>query len=357
MQDDLVRIPCVMMRGGTSKGPFFLASDLPADPAARDALLIEIMGSGHPLQIDGIGGGNTLSSKVAIVGPATRADADVDYLFAQVKVEAAQVDTAPNCGNMLSAVAPFAISAGLVAARDGETRVKVHNVNTGKIIEARIQTPRGEVHYQGDASIDGVPGDAAPVFLAFHDAVGAKTGRLLPTDAVMETIQGHSATLIDGATSAIILLAEEFGLTGSEPAREIEANEHFMRQLEAIRREAGERMGFGDVANSVLPKPILIGAPRKGGDIAVRYFTPLSCHSALATTGAVTVAMAATVAGTVVNGGLHNWSAPAELTFEHPTGRMTVRVENQASGNVPVVYVMRTCRRLFEGSALVRRRV
>lgn len=356
MQDDLVRIPCVMMRGGTSKGPFFLASDLPADPAARDALLIEIMGSGHPLQIDGIGGGNTLSSKVAIVGPATRADADVDYLFAQVKVDAAQVDTAPNCGNMLSAVAPFAISVGLVTARDGETRVKVHNVNTGKIIEARIQTPRGEVRYQGDASIDGVPGDAAPVFLAFHDAVGAKTGRLLPSDAVLETIQGHSVTLIDGATSAVILLAAEFGLTGSETARGIEANDEFMRQLESIRREAGERMGFGDVANSVLPKPILIGTPTKGGDLAVRYFTPLTCHSALATTGAVTVAMAATVAGTIVNRALHNWSAPAELTLEHPTGRMTVRVENQASGNVPVVYVMRTCRRLFEGSALVRKR-
>ena len=356
MQDDLVRIPCVMMRGGTSKGPFFLASDLPADPAARDALLIEILGSGHPLQIDGIGGGNTLTSKVAIIGPSTRSDADVDYLFAQVKVDTAEVDTAPNCGNMLSAVAPFAISAGLVSARDGETRVKVHNVNTGKIIEARIQTPRGEVQYQGDASIDGVPGDAAPVFLAFHDAVGAKTGRLLPTDAVMETLQGHSVTLIDGATSAVVLLAAEFGLSGSETTREIEANDVFMRQLEAIRLEAGMRMGFGDVANSVLPKPILVGAPRRGGDLAVRYFTPHTCHTSLATTGAVTIAMAATVAGTVVSTVLNKGSSPAELTFEHPTGRMTVRVENQASGNVPVVYVMRTCRRLFEGSALVRRR-
>ena len=356
MQDDLVRIPCVMMRGGTSKGPFFLASDLPTNPAERDAMLIEIMGAGHPLQIDGIGGGNTLSSKVAIVGPASRADADVDYLFAQVKVETAEVDTSPNCGNMLSAVAPFAISAGLVRASDGETRVKVHNVNTGKIIEVRIQTLHGELRYQGDASIDGVPGDAAPVFLAFHDAVGAKTGRLLPTDAVLETIQGHSATLIDGATSVVILLAEEFGLTGSETARALEANGEFMARLESIRLEAGLRMGFGDVANSVLPKPIIIGPSAKGGDLAVRYFTPHTCHTSLATTGAVTVAMAATVAGTVVNRALSNWSAPAELTLEHPTGRMTVRVENQASGNVPVVYVMRTCRRLFEGSALVRKR-
>ncbi|WP_171015742.1 4-oxalomesaconate tautomerase [Devosia sp. FKR38] len=356
MQDDLVRIPCVMMRGGTSKGPFFLASDLPADPAERNAVLVEIMGSGHPLQIDGIGGGNTLSSKVAIVGPSTRSDADVDYLFAQVRVDMAEVDTAPNCGNMLSAVAPFAISAGLVVASDGETRVKVHNVNTGKIIEARILTPRGEVRYQGDASIDGVPGDAAPVYLAFHDAVGAKTGRLLPTDAVSETIHGRRATLIDGATSAVVLLAEDFGLTGSETARELDGNADLMRQLEAIRLEAGLRMGFGDVANSVLPKPILIGRPGRGGDLAIRYFTPHTCHTSLATTGAVTIAMAATVAGTVVARSLNNWSAPAELTFEHPTGRMTVRVEHQALGNVPVVYVMRTCRRLFEGSALIRRK-
>ena len=356
MLDDLVRIPCVMMRGGTSKGPFFLASDLPSDPAARDELLIEIMGSGHPLQIDGVGGGNTLSSKVAIVGSPTRADADVDYLFAQVGVSVMDVDTGPNCGNMLSAVGPFAISAGLVAAHDGETRIKVHNVNTGKIIEARIQTPGGQLHYQGDASIDGVPGSAAPVFLAFHDAIGAKTGRLLPTDMAKETIRGRRVSLIDGATPAVILFAEEFGLTASEEPLELEANLSFMRDLEAIRREAGERMGLGDVAGSVLPKPILVGKPGKGGHLAVRYFTPLTCHTALATTGAVTVAIAATVPGTVVNGALQDWSAPAELTLEHPTGRMTVRVENQATGNVPVVYVMRTCRRLFEGSALVRKR-
>lgn len=356
IQDDLVRIPCVMMRGGTSKGPFFLATDLPSNPAQRDAMLIEIMGSGQPLQIDGIGGGNTLSSKVAIIGPPTRVDADVDYLFVQVSVETTEVDTSPNCGNMLSAVAPFAISAGLVKAAEGETRVRVHNVNTGKIIEARIRTPHGTLQYQGDSEIDGVPGDAAPVFLAFHDAVGGKSGKLFPTDIVRETIQGHRVTLIDGANAVVILYAEEFDLTGSEASRDLEANAGFMTKLEAIRREAGKRMGLGDVSTSVLPKPILIGKPQKGGDLAVRYFTPHTCHTSLATTGAVTIAIAASVAGTVVNAALGDWHQPAELTLEHPSGCMTARVESQPSGNVPVVYVMRTCRRLFEGSALVRKR-
>ena len=202
--DDQIRIPCVMMRGGTSKGPFFLRSDLPSDPAQRDALLVEIMGSGHPLQIDGIGGGSTLSSKVAIVGPATREGADVDYLFAQVNVLERIVDTGPNCGNMLSAVGAFAIEQGLVTAQSGETRVKVHNVNTGKIIEARIQTPGGELRYQGDAAIDGVPGTAAPVYLAFLEAIGAKTGMMLPSGTPQEVIDGIPVSLIDGATPVMI---------------------------------------------------------------------------------------------------------------------------------------------------------
>lgn len=356
MRDDLVRIPCVMMRGGTSKGPFFLADDLPSDPARRNALLTEIMGSGNPLQIDGIGGGNTLSSKVGIVSRASRPDADVDYLFAQVNVATADVDTSPNCGNMLSAVAPFAVAAGLVTAEAGETCVRVHNINTGQIVEARILTPDAALQYQGTAEIDGVPGQAAPVLLAFRDAVGGKSGKLFPSDSEREAIRGRQATLIDGANAAVILLASEFGFDGSEDPQAFESSADFMAELEATRLEAGRRMGFGDVSGSVLPKPILVGLPKGGGDVTVRYFTPHTCHTSLATTGAVTIALAATVTGTVLTDLLPDWHEPAELTLEHPTGRMTVKVERQMSGNVPVVYVLRTCRRLFEGSALVRRR-
>jgi 2-methylaconitate cis-trans-isomerase PrpF len=353
--DDLVRIPCVLMRGGTSKGPFFLASDLPMDPERRDALLIEVMGSGHSLQIDGVGGGNSLSSKVAIIGPPTRPGADVDYLFAQVKVEERAVDTSPNCGNMLSAVGPFAIEAGLVPVDGERTTVRIHNVNTGTIIEAVIETPGGTLRYQGDAAIDGVPGTAAPVYLAFTEAVGAKTGRLLPTGTPQEVIDGIPVSLIDGATPVMIVRGEPFGLTGSEPAPALDANRAFMDRLEALRIEAGARIGLGDVRTSVLPKPVLIGQPRQGGTLSVRYFTPHACHTALATTGAVTIAMAATLPDSLVGAALPEFALPADLTLEHPTGRMDVRVAIPKGAASPAVYVMRTCRRLFEGAVLARR--
>ena len=182
---DQIRIPCVMMRGGTSRGPFFMAADLPSDPAHRDALLLSVMGAGHELEIDGIGGGNPLTSKVAIVGPATMPGADVDYLFAQVRIRERAVDTSPNCGNMLAAVGPFAIEAGLVPASDGITTVRIHNVNTGKLIEARVRTPGGRVVYDGETAVDGVPGTAAPIDLSFLDVAGAKTGRLLPNRGLL----------------------------------------------------------------------------------------------------------------------------------------------------------------------------
>ena len=353
--NDLLRIPCVLMRGGTSKGPFFLRDDLPAEPALRDAVLIEIMGSGHPLEIDGIGGGNSLTSKVAIVGPATREGADVDYLFAQVGVSQRIVDTGPNCGNMLSAVGPFAIEKGLVPAQADQTRVRIHNQNTGKIIEALVSTPQGKLRYQGDARIDGVPGTAAPVYLAFREASGAKTGRLLPSGSPQEVIEGVPVSLIDGATPVVIARAETFGLTGSETAAALDADRTFMARLETVRIEAGRRMGLGDVRDQVLPKPVLIGAPRQGGDLAVRYFTPHATHTALATTGAVSVAMAATLPDSIVGGALPGLRLPVELALEHPTGRMDVRVERDPATGEPAVFVMRTCRRLFEGAALVRR--
>ncbi|MEL5879158.1 4-oxalomesaconate tautomerase [Cereibacter sphaeroides] len=353
------RIPCVLMRGGTSRGPFFLASDLPADRAERDRLLISAMGSGHPLQIDGIGGGNPLTSKVAIVGPSARADADVDYLFAQVNVERALVDTAPNCGNMLAAVGPFAIEQGLVQATDPVTRLTIYNVNTGKRIEATVQTPGGVVTYEGDTAIAGVPGTAAPVKMAFLDAAGSKTGKLLPSGAALDRIEGVEVTLFDMAVAAVLADAGSFGKTGHEAPAELDADRAFMERLDRLRRECGQRMGLGDVSQMVIPKPILLAAPSPGASITARYFMPHSCHTAVAITGAVCIASACCTPGTVAHRLARLPEPDAEgrrmLVIEHPSGRTPVEIEQDPeTGRIGRAMVIRTARRLFDGNVHVR---
>jgi 2-methylaconitate cis-trans-isomerase PrpF len=351
---DQIRIPCVMMRGGTSRGPFFLASDLPSDPAERDALLLSVMGAGHELEIDRIGGGNPLTSKVAIVGPATVAGADVDYLFAQVRIGERTVDTSPNCGNMLAAVGPFAIEAGLVLAADGLTRVRIHNVNTGKLIEARVVTPGGRVTYEGSASIDGVPGTAAPIRLAFLNAAGAKTGQLLPTGVPVERIDGIEVSCVDAATPVMLVRAADLGKSGVEPADAYRADRTFMTQLEAMRVEAGRRMGFADAATLVIPKPVLIAPARAGGTLSTRYFMPHDCHRALAVTGAVAVATACLTPGTIAASLTDAIALPGEITLEHPSGRMAVLLEAGPGWSEPVASIQRTARRLFEGAVFAR---
>lgn len=348
------RIPCTLMRGGTSRGPFFLASHLPRDPHKRDTLLISAMGSGHELQVDGIGGGNPLTSKVAIVGPASVPGADVDYLFAQVKVTELVVDTSPNCGNMLSAVGPFAIEAGLVCGQDGVTIVRIHNVNTGKIIEAKVTTPDGRVSYEGDTVIDGVPGSAAPVHLAFADAAGAKTGKLLPTGAATDHILGVDVTCIDAAMPLVIMRASDLGKTGYETPAELDADAAFMQRLETIRIAAGERMGLKNVAQSVIPKPVLIAAPRNGGTVAARYFMPASCHKAFAITGAVGLSTACVTPGTVAAAQVGAIELPRIVAIEHPSGRLEISLERQADRSEPVASLVRTARRLFEGAVFAR---
>ncbi|MEI4471183.1 4-oxalomesaconate tautomerase [Frigidibacter sp. MR17.24] len=345
--NDLQSIPCVLMRGGTSKGPFFLARDLPADVAARDRILLSVMGSGHPLQIDGIGGGNPVTSKVAIVGPPTDPRADVDYLFAQVRVDQQIVDTSPNCGNMLAAVAPFAIEAGLVPARQDQTMVRIHNVNTGKIIEARLATPGGAVTYLGDASIDGVPGLAAPISLTFLDAAGARTGRLFPTGQRRDVIDGVEVTCIDCAMPMVLLAAASLGATGYESAAALSADTALLARLEAIRRAAGRRMGMGDVAAQVTPKPVLLAPPRDGGTLCVRYFMPADCHPSLATTGAVGIATAAISPGTLAAEIAGPRTLPATLQLEHPGGRLDIVLDDR--DGTTTAGVLRTARRLFDG--------
>jgi 2-methylaconitate cis-trans-isomerase PrpF len=311
------------------------------------------MGSGHELQVDGIGGGHPLTSKVAIISRSKVPGADVDYLFAQVNVKERRVDTAPNCGNMLAGVGPFALEAGLVPAKEGESIVRIYNVNTRKLIEAKIQTPGGHVRYDGATAIDGVPGTAAPIHLAFLDAAGAKTGKLLPTGRAVDAIDGIEVTLLDAAMPVMIVRARDLHKTGYEQPAEYAADRDFAKALEALRLKAGRMMGLGDVSQSVIPKPILIAAPKAGGSFAARYFMPYVCHNAFATTGAVAVATAAVTPGTLVADIAGTLSPPTDIVIEHPSGRMQVRLERRPGERAPVAYIVRTARRLFEGKVLI----
>lgn len=349
-----MRIPAVLMRGGTSRGPFILESDLPADPKLRESVLLAIMGSPDALQVNGIGGGNPLTSKVAIISPSQRPGVDVEYLFAQVAVDRPIVDMTPNCGNMLSAVGPFAIESGLLPAGAGQTTVRIFNRNTSKTIEAVVQTPDGNVTYGGDTEIDGVPGHAAPIKLTFLDANGSKTGSLFPTGHTVETIEDTSVTLIDYAMPMMLVQAAALGLTGTETPEELDANRPLFRKLEALRREAGRRMGLGDVSNAVVPKIGLMSAPvRADGTITSRYLVPHRTHRAHAVTGALCVAVAAATPGTVAHAVARQPAAGKPLIIEHPSGKIDVDLEMDAAGEVRRASLIRTARRIFEGTVIV----
>ncbi|MDO9482425.1 MAG: 4-oxalomesaconate tautomerase [Hydrogenophaga sp.] len=344
-------IPCVLMRAGTSRGPFFLRDWLPEGDEARNQALIGAIGASDPLQLDGLGGGSTLNSKVAIVSRSTRSDCDLDYLFAQVGVGHQSVDTRPNCGNMLSGVAPFAIDQGLITAQDGKTTVRIFNVNTGSQIEVTVCTPGGKVTYEGDARIDGVAGTSAPVLLNFLDAWGAVTGKLFPTGQRIDCIDGLEVTCIDAAMPIMVLRASDIGLTGRERPAELDANTGLLARIEALRLLAGQRMGLGDVSGSVIPKPVLVSAGDAPNSITSRYFTPHKCHASHAVTGAIGVATAFALPGTVASGaarpaGLH------PLVVLHPAGQIDVEVVLQGEGegaSVQSAALVRTARKIMQG--------
>jgi 4-oxalomesaconate tautomerase len=358
--NDLIGIPCLLMRGGTSRGPYFKAEDLPVDVATRDRVLLAAMGSPDLRQIDGLGGADTLTSKVAIVSKSSRPGCDIDYLFAQVDIARPIVDTAPSCGNMLAGVGPFAIETGLVAARDGETRVMIFNVNTEARIEAIIQTPGGAVQYDGDARIDGVPGTAAPIVLNFMDVVGAVSGRMLPTGQVRDVIDGVEVSCIDVAMPMMMLRASDLGLTGYEDRPAINGNKALLARIETIRLEAGRRMGFGDVADKVIPKVGLMARPRDGGTIASRYLTPHALHAAHAVTGAVCVATACALEGSIAHElATPDAANPRTIWIEHPSGQVDVRLTTRGHGaDMDVVAgTLRTARPIMRGEVLVPKRV
>jgi len=344
-------IPCVLMRAGTSRGPFFLRDWLPVDDATRDEVLIGAIGASDLLQVDGVGGGSTLTSKVAIVSKSAQSGCDVDYLFAQVGVGQKSVDTRPNCGNMLSGVAPFAIEQGLVAARDGETTVRVFNVNTRSRIDVTVLTPNRTVSYDGETGIDGVAGTAAPIRLNFLDAWGAVTGSLFPTGKRIDVIDGLHVTCLDAAMPLVILRARELGLTGRETPAVLDADRALLERLEAVRRAAGEAMGLGDVSTSVVPKPVIVSDGDDADSVTSRYFTPRRCHASHAVTGAIGVATAFALPGTVVSA-TSRVAGLRRISVLHPQGRIDVEVTVEGSGDdarVQTAALVRTARKILQG--------
>lgn len=353
----LIAIPCTLMRGGTSRGPYFRLSEVPEDRRVLERFLLAVMGSPDKRQIDGLGGADWLTSKTAMVGPSSRAGADVDYLFGQVHIDKASVDFRPNCGNLTSAVGPFAIEMGMIRAVDPETTVQIYNVNTGALIEAVIQTPGGEVNYEGDTAIDGVPGTAAPIVLFFSDLVGTRTGKLLPTGNAIDVIEDVEVSCVDAGIPMIIVRAEQMGKTGYKSPDEINSDAGFFERLERIRVAASHRMGLGDPSGSVIPKFCIISRARKGGTINARYMVPHKCHATFPLVGSQCLAAAIVRQGTVAEGIADATGAKRQtIAIEHPVGQLDTIIEYSGSREAPDINrigFVRTARKLMQGQVFI----
>jgi 4-oxalomesaconate tautomerase len=348
-----IRVPCLLMRGGTSKGAYFLAGDLPDQPALRDRVLLAAMGSPDARQIDGIGGGDSLTSKVAIIQPSARVDADVDYLFAQVLVDEPRVDYGQNCGNILAGVGPFAIERGLVAARSDVTPVRIFMENTGQIAVTHVPTPHGAVNYSGEARIDGVPGGGAPLIVEFEDVAGSSCGSLLPTAHVVDVFDGIEVTCVDNGMPVVLIRAADLGLRGDESPGQLDADSALKARLESIRLQVGPRMNLGEVAQRNVPKMCLIAPPQAGGALSTRTFIPHRCHTSIGVFGAVSVAVACLIEGSVAAGIARvDEGEVKRLQVEHPTGEFSVELRLQ-DGVLVGCGLMRTARLLFDGVVCV----
>ena len=342
----------MVMRGGTSKGAYFVADELPEDPDERDSLLARVMGSPDPRQIDGIGGAHPLTSKVAVVSPSDDPEADVDYLFLQVVVEDGSVSDQQNCGNLLAGVGQFAIERGLVAAVGTQVQVRIRMLNSNAIATAMFPTSSGLPDYDGETAISGVPGTSAEVRLDFADTAGSTCGALLPTGAAADVINGVDVTCVDNGMPTVVLRATDLGIVGDEAPAALEANQPFRERLENIRRQAGTQMKLGDVSATTVPKITLVSAPRAGGSICTRTFIPHRCHDAIGVLGAISVATALRLHGGVGSELLRAGADPDLVEIEHPTGTFAARVELTHGLGGPVVGrsgIIRTARKLFDG--------
>jgi 4-oxalomesaconate tautomerase len=352
-----IAIPCMLIRGGTSKGAYFLREDLPSDPAERDAILLAVMGSPDKRQIDGLGGAHPLTSKVAIVSRSTEPDCDIDFLFAQVGIETASVDTTPNCGNILAGIGPFALARGLVPAAGASTTVRVRTLNTGTVADLVMQTDDGQADVTGEARIDGVPGTSAPIDISFLGTEGSVCGALLPTGNAVDIVDGVEATLIDNGMPVIVMRAADLGRTGHEPREELDKDLELKARIERIRLAAGPLMNLGDVSAKVVPKIALVAAPRAGGLIATRSFIPHECHASIGVFAAVTVATAAVLPGSpAASVAAMPQGRERSLSVEHPTGEFTVTLTVGGTAQRPAIEragLLRTARILMEGRAFV----
>ncbi len=343
-------VPVMWMRGGTSKGAFFLAKDLPQDRAARDTFLLRVMGSPDPRQIDGMGGADPLTSKVAVVSTSMRDGVDVDYLFLQVFVDQAIVTDSQNCGNMLAGVGPFAIERGLIRGGATETRITIFMENTGQVAVATVQSPAGTVTYRGNASISGVPGTAAPIPLTFRDTAGSSCGALLPTGNGVDEIEGVRCTLIDNGMPCVVIAAQDMGITGYEDRETLDADAAMKAKVEAIRRKAGPMMNLGDVSEKSVPKMMLVAPPREGGAIAVRSLIPHRVHASIGVLGAISVATAALIPGSPAAAVANVPDGSCKiLGVEHPTGVTECVVKVDKDGQPVEAGMLRTARKLMDG--------
>ena len=354
-------IPYMQLRGGSSKGLFFEARNLPDDPTLRDRILIAAMeglGVGDPRQIDGLGGANSLTSKVAVVSPSKLQGADLDYLFLQVEVGKGKIAAAQNCGNILAGVVPFAIESGIITAQDGLTSARVNMLNTGGICEIVVETPNFRVAYAGNARVDGVPGTAAPVICNYLDIEGSTCGSLFPTGKLVEEINGIKLTCIDNGMPVVILAASELGITGYESNTDLDANKALKEQLEDIRLKIGPLMNLGDVRTKTIPKMCLVSAPQSTGLINTRMFIPHVCHEAIGVLAAISVASACVVKGTVVQNIIMFPDNKVNLlSIEHPSGELTVTLDYDSNSDGKIIIsrsgVMRTARLLSKGEVFI----
>jgi 4-oxalomesaconate tautomerase len=343
-------VRCMWMRGGTSKGGYFLAEELPTARTDRDAFLLKVMGSPDPRQIDGMGGADPLTSKAAVVSRSTRPGADVDYLFLQVFVDRALVTDAQNCGNLLAGVGPFAVERGLVPAHGDETRVTIYMVNTRQVAVATVATPGGKVSYDGSAAIDGVPGTHAPVRLEFRDTAGSSCGALLPTGNAVDVVGGLPVTLIDNGMPCVIINAAELGVSGYEDRDTLDQHTALKAKVEALRLAVSERMNLGDVREKSVPKLMLVAPPRFGGALSVRSFIPHRVHASIGVLGAVTVATACLIPGSPAAAVARVPEGRRKtLSVEHPSGEMSCVLELDATGKVASAALLRTARKLMDG--------
>lgn len=345
----------MLLRGGSSKGLYFNADDLPSDTEQRDQVLLDALGR-DARQIDGLGGGNPLTSKAALVSVSSREGCDLDYLFCQVVVGENRVDTAPNCGNILAGVGPFAIESGMVEAQDGETRLRIYMLNSGKECEVVIQTPNKYVEYAGTASISGVPGTAAPIVCNYFDLAGSACGTLFPTNKVVDSIDGIDVTCIDNGMPVVLLRASDLGVSGYESPAELDANTQLKSRLQSIRLQLGPKMNLGDVDGAAVPKMSLISPPQQGGLINTRTFIPYKCHDAIGVLGAVSVATACMVPDSVASDLVQVPSVSDDgtvtISVEHPSGEFSCVLNAQLTKppyKVKSAGLIRTARLLSRG--------